>query len=355
MDGRLLTRMERRQLSHGVFKFLTTHAGTARGMAERFGVNRLQVSSILLSLLLEGAVEPIGIANPSGGPGEFLWGPTVHGQFHGVQDAHGRNESCHFAGAPSRSGDVERAEAELYVAAARGNPFLAAWVSVLDTFGMPPITEVAPTDWEDAFEDLFHLGFIADEQFNAVDFKKSFRQRPPPARDVESALAELAVLRQPYQLEDCLMARDIFDKPDALAPTTSTRVDLATGGFEPLARRSNFPAEIIAPSARAASLAPLEPTRRVPELGAATRAVGAAAEEGHWSIDPRTYVEELQVEIYCCGQKCDLVFDDGRDVTVEEGAPENMVELLFHAVCPHCRSQKLLQEIRPMPAGFVPR
>ncbi len=85
---------------------------------------------------------------------------------------------------------MDRAQAELYVAAARGNPFLAAWVSVVDAHQMPPITEVAPADWEEAFEDLFCLGFVTDGQFNAVDFKKSFRRTPPPARDVEAALAE---------------------------------------------------------------------------------------------------------------------------------------------------------------------
>src|SRR5579862_6688749 len=106
--------------------------------------------------------------------------------------------SASTAGALLRSGDVDRAQAELYVAAARGNPFLAAWVSVLDAHQMPPITEVAPADWEQAFEDLFCLGFVTDGQFNAVDFKKSFRRKPPPARDVESALAALSELRQPH-------------------------------------------------------------------------------------------------------------------------------------------------------------
>lgn len=247
-------------------------------------------------------------------------------------------------------------QAELYVAAAQGNPFLAAWVSVLDAFGMPPITEVAPADWEDAFEALFHLGLVTDEQFNSVDFKKSFRRKPPPARDVESALAALSSLRRSNQLEESPMTKDIFEKPTALTLKSSPRSELASGhgGFEPLAPRSDFPAELTAARARAPSpLAPLEPTRRAIESAPPARM--ASLEPAPGGVDPRTYVEDFCLELKCCGQPLELIYDDGRDVTDEEQAPQYMVEFLLHAVCPHCRGQVALNNIRPMPADFILR
>lgn len=95
MNQRLLSRSERRTLGRHVLYFLAKHVATTRGMAQRFGYAMIQIASVLLSLHVEGVVEPIGIvAKDDVGPGEFLWGLTFHGQFHGVQDECGQVRGC---------------------------------------------------------------------------------------------------------------------------------------------------------------------------------------------------------------------------------------------------------------------
>ncbi len=153
------------------------------------------------------------------------------------------------------------------------------------------------------------------------------------------------------------MPKDIFEKPNALTVKPSQRQDLtARSGFEPLAPRPQLPVEITAPPARLSSaLQPLEPSRRALDSGSTRRPPDEGTESERASVDPRTYVEEFRLELYCCGRPVELIYDDGRDVTEEEGAPQYMVEFLFHAVCPHCHGQMCLQNIRPMPADFMAR
>src|SRR5258708_841928 len=102
---------------------------------------------------------------------------------------------------------MNREDACRCLVAARGNPFLAAWVSVLDAHQMPHRTAVAPCDWEAAFEDLFQLGLVAAAEFNAVDFKREFRKRTPPERDIEAALAQLATLRSSNDTQEPAMPK----------------------------------------------------------------------------------------------------------------------------------------------------
>ncbi len=252
---------------------------------------------------------------------------------------------------------MTRDRAALYLAAARSNPFLAAWVGVLDEHAMHYRTEVAPPDWEAAFEELFNLGFVSEDQFNRVDFKREFRRKPPPARDIEAALSSLAAMRCEQEIEENDMSKfDLFEKGDAL--TVTQKGNLAKhDGFQPICRRESAPREIISTPTRNEVLAPLEPTRRV--LDSATSSSRRALSSGDgkdFPADPRSYVEEFNLKLYCCGEPVELVYDDGRDATEEfQGTTRMLIEFIFHAVCPHCNGEHYHSIVRPMPADYMPR
>jgi hypothetical protein len=249
--------------------------------------------------------------------------------------------------------------ARLYLTAARDDPLLAAWVSVLDAHGMPHRTDVAPPDWEDAFEQLFNLGFIASAYFNALDFKREFRHRRPPERDVEAALSALANLRQPSTQEIEMAEFDLFEKQQAaLAPRNGGSLSRHPS-FEPLAPRRTAPNELIdRPVMPSAQLAPLEPTRRAIQTAAARPGLPchAVGDDRDFPLDPRTYVDDFEFSLFCCGCALEIVYDDGQDVTRNfPDRDQQMVEFCWHAVCTHCNSEHFHTVTRPLPADYLPR
>jgi hypothetical protein len=260
---------------------------------------------------------------------------------------------------------MDRPQARLYLAAAGGDPFLAAWVSVLDRHHMHHRTDVAPYDWEDAFEELFNLELVSDEQFNAIDYKRVFRRRTPPVNDVEAALSALAALRQPASTKEVRMSKfDIFEKPEAALALRNGNEHQPLARHEslaPLAPRFPAPDELVArPVKPAAPLAPLEPTRRTIEstqsdpVGLPRQSI--EDEDTEFPSDPRTYVEEFDMKLECCGLKLEIEYDDGQDVSNEFNPSEQrMIEFAWHAVCPHCHGEHHHTIVRPFPADFMPR
>lgn len=249
---------------------------------------------------------------------------------------------------------MDSAKARLYFAAALANPILAAYVSVLDQHGMHHLTDIAPYDWEEAFEALFNLGFIATHEFNATDFKRAFRQTTPPASEVEAALSALASLRQKAIHEENSMGKfDLFENPDAaLALSSRARAQPLAGrdAFEPLAPRTPSPNELIArPVKPSAELAPMGETRRALDVPPSTSSM----------LDARAYTDEFDMKLYCCGRELKLEYaDGGHDVTQQfPGAAHKnlMVEYIWHSVCQHCQGEHEHSITRPLPADYRPR
>jgi hypothetical protein len=212
---------------------------------------------------------------------------------------------------------------------------------VLDRHRMPHRTEVAPHDWAEAFEQLFLLGLVCELAFNAVDFKRLFRCRTPPERDIEAALAALAVLRQPECPKEISMSKfNPIDKGNALTLHPAKRADALTKleGFRPLSPSPTVPRELIAKPVLAAPAFPAQLTRRAPAAMApeSTRLPCQSLGTEHL-LDPWTAIEEFTTELHCCGKELELMLEDVQDVTeqFEDGA-RPMVELLFYAICPRC-------------------
>jgi hypothetical protein len=271
---------------------------------------------------------------------------------------------------------VNRTLAELYLAAARNDPFLASFIRVLDEHQMGHRTEVAPHDWEEAFEQLFNLGLIPCDQFNRIDFKHAFRSSTPPVRDVEAALAELARLREAQdRKENPMSGFDGFDKKDflTLRPGPDSGFLEKPDGHDALESSVPLPSEFLAPRGnRAAPLgspAPLEPTRYalppssrngIERTRPAVTDIEAwnapgkehraerASQEGS-ATGPRSCIDGFKLKVFCCDEELKLQYHSGRSVSHEFDGAEAMGEFIFRSVCPRCDCEGHLTFVRAIP------
>jgi hypothetical protein len=285
---------------------------------------------------------------------------------------------------------VDAYGARLYLVAAEDNPLIAAWISVLDEHGMHCRTEIAPQDWEAAFEDLFSLGFVDHSDFNALDFKRAFRRRPPPIADVEAALNRLASLRQladedhHQEISMSKSDRSALDFPlereESLSLTSAERQKLGmfyvdepaalvrerVGALAPaLAAGDLFAPSIPAARGLATSADGLEllgSTRRALErvsperTSLARRPAAREDEDGEPIADPRPYISELDMRLHCCGRELELLYEDGHDVSHQ--LPQSghlMLEFTWSAACPICNTEHHHTATRPYPADYNPR
>lgn len=264
---------------------------------------------------------------------------------------------------------MNEARARLYLAAARDDPLVAAWIRILDEHQLPARTEVAPVDWQEAFADLFWLGLVSADVFNAIDFKHRLCQLIPSTRAIDRALSRLADLRAEGHHQEYLMDKfDPFGDPKALALRGAEPHRALTKKDPPSPLSSNAPApfDMLAAPARATGpLAPSAPSSRSSALDgsslAATRRalerpadlpchrVGSAEDEAGPG-DPRTYIKDFDVHFYCCGEELELIYENGEEVGTREDSDAVLVEFCFYAACPHCKSEKHIHETRPLPA-----
>jgi len=233
--------------------------------------------------------------------------------------------------------------AQEYYDASLGNPFLAAWISVLHEHNMPYATEVAPHDWEEAFEQFWSLGYMTDDQFNSVNFKKEFRRKRPPPSDISQALGRL--------VKEVQVAKPEFEvfSPAGLTKANPNGSIQRAGGFRQVPAAPT-PGGVFATSparmATPAVFAPIEPTRRT--LASPSKGPQQPASIG---VDPRTYVEDFAPKMICCNRELEMDYDDGRDITEEQGESSGpqLVEFVYHAVCEHCNTESHHSFIKPMP------
>jgi hypothetical protein len=276
---------------------------------------------------------------------------------------------------------MTEARARLYLAAARNDPLVAAWIAILDEHQLPARAEIAPGDWQETFADLFWLDLISPDAFNAVDFKNRLSQLIPSSRAVDEALQRLFDLRAENEFLEVLM-----DKLDPFGPSSPTtdekslalrqaepRQALATRApTPPLASNAPAPFDLFAAPTRAAaplaSSAPSPLARRAPPasqlaanpLAATRRALEQPAalpchrvggtDEGLSPPDPRTFIKAYDLRLYCCGQEVELDFENGEQIGTSDGGDTVLVEFVFYAQCPHCKSDKHIHETRQLPA-----
>jgi hypothetical protein len=180
----------------------------------------------------------------------------------------------------------------------------------------------------------------------------------------------LADLRAQHALEASTMSKlDPFADSKALTLRTAeprrslTKADV----FAPLEKRAPAPFDLLAtPRRTAAPLSPLSPSRGAELAGGALAATRRALERPALerpadlpchrvgdpeaeTADPRTYVEGFDVHVYCCGHEIELIYENGEECAGQTDGDSVMVEFVFYAHCKHCRSEKHIHEIRPLP------
>lgn len=263
---------------------------------------------------------------------------------------------------------MNEARARRYLAAARDDPLVAAWIRILDEHHLPPRAEVAPHDFADSFADFFALDLVSAAVFNAADFKHRLSELTPSAPDLDRALLRLADLDADDHRKEFLMNDkfDLFDKKAlALRDAEPRRALSRAEPFAPLSTpRTPAPFDLLAsPAPPPASLAPLAPSTRSSELAGVRRAlepharlpcqrVDADVDEASPG-DPRTFIRDFDLRVLCCGREVELIYESGEEVGSVENSDDVTVEFLFYAQCPNCHSDQHLQVTRRLPPEAV--
>jgi hypothetical protein len=247
-------------------------------------------------------------------------------------------------------------EALMYLVASRDNPYVAAWLAVLDVNKLPVCTPIAPHDWWDSFQAVYLHGLVSDEHFATIDIAKTFfGVKQPSSAELSDATHQLKHLRQLAKPEENRPMSNpksiaIFEKEErALAkPNGHGALDSPSGLFNPLAP-AHRPGEM---QIFEDPPAPTLSHRRSPvKAFEETRAVIAdRANKGLACVDPAPYVENVDFVMMCCGQPIDIVLDDGD--MIDPGAEEHsnvLEEMIFHGSCPTCEAEYHTSMSRPVP------
>ena len=265
---------------------------------------------------------------------------------------------------------MTEAHARLYLAAARDDPLVAAWIRILDEHRLPARAEVAPSDFQGSFDDLFLLDLIPAQLFNAIDFKHRLAELIPSAHDIDRALSRLADLRADHPKEHYVMDDKFGKFTDSKALTLrgaeSRRSLLRAEPFSPLtmpdapapfamlarSERESAAFDLLEPSPRSGVLArnDLAATRRAlePRTGLPCQRFDADEDEATPG-DPRTFVRDFDLQVLCCGKPVVLEYENGEEVGQVEGSDAILVEFLFYGECPQCGGRKTINETRPLP------
>ena len=227
--------------------------------------------------------------------------------------------------------------AEKYLVAARDNPFVAAWVAVLDFHKCPSHAEIAGGDWFDAFQEFYLYGLVSEEHMQRIDIDKTFfRNRRPSGVEIQQTLNNLRVINSMSEEEDPVANFNVFDSDKAIvhqgriAPTTVTRqVNVFETSLErgqPVTRGEFevFQDRPLPSMPEPRKIEPFQESMVTPRGG---------------KIDPAPYVENVNFQILCCGIPLELVEDDSDliDPGESEGEADHFVlEMVCHATCPAC-------------------
>lgn len=248
-------------------------------------------------------------------------------------------------------------DAAHYYEAARDDPFVAAWISVLDQYHLSPSVEVPPNDWWAAFQDFYHQGYYAEDFFRHLDTKKAFAQQPLP-HVIESALMRLHELRaqekEAFPMERRIRTTlvDDGDASTALAP----RREMTAAVASPRLERTIAPRQVLADTRSEMALrAPVGTTALgsgAPPPIRTTLGSGAALER---ALPQRESLTELRPDwkpgISCCGRPVEVHFDEARDVSsnVEEanGVRGTFAEYIFVATCAICDCEFHISAVKP--------
>ena len=240
---------------------------------------------------------------------------------------------------------MNKAVALQYLIAARDNPFVAAWISIIDTFKVVADADVTREDWFEAFQCLWNLDLVPEERFRQIDIDRTFfSKRRPSSLEIQDALVNLKLLRAMSTPEesDPVKHMQIFEKPHALEPVQRS-VDV----FERTARTANT----IGPGGGMQIFETQEEVLpALPERRSVTSFEEVRTNFASSGPDPKPYVEDFNPRILCCGDKpLHLNQDDGDVIDPGENADMEpaLLEVVFHAECPACHTRYHFSAAKP--------
>jgi hypothetical protein len=258
---------------------------------------------------------------------------------------------------------MNRGEAELFLVAARDNPFVAAWISVLDEYKAPPNCQIAPQDWWDAYQEFFNLGLILETDFRSIDVTRTFFGKMWPTNlQIQDALCQLRTLRAMHETKETQRSDtkfSLFENEDrALVQSTGANTQLGNvigaqvrgispfeergGAIGPVLDQSPIEAPMmVPPRPRSMEFKPFEPAMK--------RGVGPAC-KAEVDVDATPRPDGLELEVRCCGHAIDYIQDDGECLEPED-SPDGQaaMEFIFHGKCEHCGSIVHFSVAKPVP------
>lgn len=276
---------------------------------------------------------------------------------------------------------MHKDQAELYLAATNGDPFVAAWVAVIDANDMPPHTPIAEQDWWESFQELYFHDLIPTYRFGNIDISKTFfgSKRPSPVA-VHRACSFLKLMRADSAGEEKSMSDKKFAMfEDASANAVIVRSDGngltngANGGGYPFGGGSPSGMQMFESQPQPQSFGMFErreshaalstPTVSTPFIAFEARPTTAVVPFAESTInggvlnragvvDGRAYVEEADVEIRCCGQFLNMNQDDGDAIEPDDPSEPAMLEMVLYGECPTCKSTMHVSIAKPIDRGI---
>lgn len=250
------------------------------------------------------------------------------------------------------------------IQAARGDAIVAAWISILDEYNLPPHATVAPEDFWGTYEQFYCNDLIDADEFyhnEAAEKIRSGRRTIRPNK-VHDALGRLMRLRSPKGIEMPTNPDDLFANPNALVSQPATN-----GGFleHRPASGSLFAENNAAP---AMALFHSDPSAemlfdtRPPTFELPVPAQGQISALGCTNpTSGQPFDVQLNLQVTCCGRPLSVVKEDAKGlldsaeyIPAEDSHDEHDVaEFVFHGRCEVCQTTVCASAVKPVFRGTM--
>lgn len=274
---------------------------------------------------------------------------------------------------------MNQLEARRYIAAAKGDALIGAWLSILDQHKLPTQTSISPQDWYEAFEELYLCDAIDPDIFNEVDVEKTFCIENSVARQLlDDAMWNLKFLRQMFPGEAIdNMESYMSKKHDGYLPSPEDMESRALS-LSPVQERNElaFPADPMG-TPMGLSMPPMpelgmnvledsapplpamfrEPAPSAPKPSLRGEQSGGRLQLRHKSDEPdtsRPYTEFANFTLLCCGEEIELEDTGGGDwYEGDDQEDHDTIDFELHGYCHRCHARFHFGASMPIPKGSL--
>lgn len=264
---------------------------------------------------------------------------------------------------------MDQDTALLYMTAARSDPFLAAYVAVLDEHLLGHSVPIHGDEWWASFQQFVNHGLVPDYMYVNLDVDRVFyrRARPKPTA-VDGALFHVKRLRAMREDREDPMAGNgfkVFEENKGLERREDNgRNGNGHGLSHPLSGPRGF-----------SVFAPEDPAPPLVRDRAHDHDLGLGANRERWEtdarlarenmrqpglpcvdprpMDPRPYVEDWNPKFFCCDMTTPITFvqesiGDAHEGDPNDESPQNEIEFVYHGTCPVCNRRHHWTSVAPV-------